>query len=301
MNLNDYIIKKFKTAFTLVELLVVIAIVGILSGLIIVGMSSSVRSASIAKAQIFSSSLRDSLLADLVSEWKFDQINGSITPDSWSSNNCTLSGTTLPQLQTSNCVYGNCLSFDGATGYLDCGSGSNLNIMQNFTISFWINPLTYSFTDSAAFICGNGTSNTYGYHVWLYKTGYAAYRTNQSGTYQQTTSYSNYIDQNKWTNIVITRSGSNATIYINAIDRTNAHASHIDSTTSPLNTFIGRYTSGAYFLNGWLDEMRIFDNVIPSSKIEEQYYSGLNKLLANDNLSKIDYKDDIKRLHNEEI
>jgi prepilin-type N-terminal cleavage/methylation domain-containing protein len=62
------------SAFTLIELLVVIAIIGILSALIIVGMSSTTQKATIAKAQVFSNSLRNSLMNNLISEWKF---NGS--------------------------------------------------------------------------------------------------------------------------------------------------------------------------------------------------------------------------------
>jgi len=64
--------KIFRQAFTLIELLVVIAIIGILSGLIIVSMNGITNSATVAKAQVFSNSLRNALMMNLVSEWKFD-------------------------------------------------------------------------------------------------------------------------------------------------------------------------------------------------------------------------------------
>ncbi|MFA5013447.1 MAG: type II secretion system protein, partial [Candidatus Paceibacterota bacterium] len=88
--------KRLFRAFTLIELLVVIAIIGILSALIIVGMNSTTQKATIAKAQVFSNSLRNSLMGNLISEWKFDQVNvpaANQTPDSWSGGNTgTLNG-----------------------------------------------------------------------------------------------------------------------------------------------------------------------------------------------------------------
>jgi len=82
--------KLIKRSFALIELLVVIATIGILSGLIVVSMSGVTNKATIAKGQIFSNSLRNSLMANLVSEWKFDQVNNPSTdqtPDSWSGGN----------------------------------------------------------------------------------------------------------------------------------------------------------------------------------------------------------------------
>ena len=65
-----------RVAFTLIELLVVIAIIGILSGLIITTMSGATESARIAKLKVYSNSVRDTLGANMVSEWKFDGPTG---------------------------------------------------------------------------------------------------------------------------------------------------------------------------------------------------------------------------------
>jgi prepilin-type N-terminal cleavage/methylation domain-containing protein len=54
--------KTVSIAFTLIELLVVIAIIGILSGLIVVTMNGVTQKANIAKAQVFSNSLRNALM-----------------------------------------------------------------------------------------------------------------------------------------------------------------------------------------------------------------------------------------------
>ena len=67
--------KLLKTAFTLIELLVVIAIIGILSGLIVVSMSGVTEKANIAKSQVFSNSLRNSLMINTVSQYNFNDSN----------------------------------------------------------------------------------------------------------------------------------------------------------------------------------------------------------------------------------
>ena len=125
-----------KLAFTLIELLVVIAVIGILSGLIVVSMSGTSQKATIAKAQIFSNSLRNSLMSDMVSQWKFDEASGTTAYDFWGGNNATLSGTVLPQITTAGCVYGNCLYLDGANSYLSVANVNNLKFSTG-TASIW--------------------------------------------------------------------------------------------------------------------------------------------------------------------
>jgi len=131
-----------KKAFTLIELLVVIAIIGIFSGLIVVTMSGVTQKATIAKSQIFSNSLRNALMANLVSEWKFDElttaVQGSTALDSWSGgNNLTVytNSDGLDKLST-NCVSGKCLSFDGTDDYAyvsgSNSTSSNLAIAGNY-------------------------------------------------------------------------------------------------------------------------------------------------------------------------
>ena len=140
--------KIIKQAFTLIELLVVIAIIGILSGLIVVAMGGMTQKASIAKSQIFSNSLKNSLMLNLVSEWKFDEsttaINGTTIQDSWSSGyNGTLSSIGDPAVNkvSTDCVSGKCLSFDGVDDYVDLGAYSSLPNLQfgkgSFTIGAW--------------------------------------------------------------------------------------------------------------------------------------------------------------------
>ncbi|MDD4531537.1 MAG: type II secretion system protein, partial [Candidatus Pacebacteria bacterium] len=109
-----------KKSFTLIELLVVIAIIGILSGLIVVTMNGVTAKANIAKSQVFSNSLRNALMLNLVSEWKFDgsglsdgaTANTSYFVDTWSQKNGSVTATPPTVLSGNNCVSNSCLAFN---------------------------------------------------------------------------------------------------------------------------------------------------------------------------------------------
>jgi len=132
-------------SFTLIELLVVIVIIGILAGVIIVSVSSSISKANIAKVKVFENSIQNELGANMVSRWKLDEIVGTTTtPDAWGNNTGTLgdgvTASTYPtSKEESECVTGKCMYFDGANDYINCGNGTILNV-QDITLSIWIYP-----------------------------------------------------------------------------------------------------------------------------------------------------------------
>jgi len=167
---------------------------------------------------------------------------------------------------------GTAMSFDGTNDYIDCGNDSSLNILNDITISFWINVLDYNFEDSAAHIFGNGESSIVGYNIWLYRGGYMHYRTNQGGAEQITSSYAGFILANSWTNVIITRAGNNTSIYINGIDKTNSRGVHLNPALSTKNTFCGCYTSnGSYAFKGGMSDVRIYNRALSQEEISLLY------------------------------
>jgi prepilin-type N-terminal cleavage/methylation domain-containing protein len=291
--------KKYLIAFTLIELLVVIAIIGILSGLIIVGMNGMSQKATLAKAQVFSNSLRNSLLMNLISEWKFDQIIPTDqTPDSWSGANiCTLKQngyasacdtTHCPQLQTTDCVYGSCLSFDGLDDYVDCGSGTSLDITGNkITIEVWAKPSSLAEEYFVAKFPGDTVTSGYNFFI----TSLNIYFRLGDGTSRFQLSASHGLSANVWYHLVATYNGALMKIYKNgvAFSGSTSFTGNIGTNANPV--IIGeRNTSSSYFFNGSIDNVRIYDVAIPASQIKEQYYAGLNNLLASGSISIKEYQ-----------
>jgi prepilin-type N-terminal cleavage/methylation domain-containing protein len=261
-------------AFTLIELLVVIAVIGILSGLIVVSMSGTTQKATIAKSQIFSNSLRNSLMSNLVSEWKLDG-NGN---DTWGSNTGIITGAVTA---ATGCVYDSCLTMDG-NDYVKIPTSSSLDITTNITISAWAKvtdktaqgTIVSKMEAGAYSIIVNATSYPNQVSGWVYV----------GGGYKIPVFSTSYINNNEWFFVVLTYDGTNTKIYLNgnfmnAVPGTGA----IGTTTTDF--YIGAESSTnttptTPFLVGSVDEIRIFNAGIPLSQIREQYFSGLNSLLV---------------------
>jgi len=294
----DSIKNLYRTAFTLIELLVVIAIIGILSGLIVVSMSGVTNKATIAKAQVFSNSLRNSLLLNLVSEWKFDEASGTSIVDSWSGGHAgTLVGAThLPVRKTgSECINGSCLSFDGIDDYVTFGNVLTPDRINSRTYSVWIKPAAQS--NNTIFSLGN---------LYVTKGGYAIFSI--SSPSQIDVSYDFNVspyhfnlncatDLNQWnylTFAINVSTNTTVTIYKNGIETDETIQARATTTPNDTSFSIGTRLSGAsnlpiYFFNGLIDDVRVYDATISTSQIKEQYYAGLNNLFANGAISSNEY------------
>jgi prepilin-type N-terminal cleavage/methylation domain-containing protein len=288
-----------RTAFTLIELLVVIAIIGILSGLIVVSMGGVTQKASIAKAQVFSNSLKNSIMLDLVSEWKFDEVNTPTTgktPDAWGGNNAgtlkengyasACDTTHCPQLQTSGCVFNSCLSFDGVTDYVDCGNTTNLAVVDAITIEAWVKNGINS---------GNQTIVSRGNDWFLYKYNSSyEFQIRNSSNVLATASGGN--SSTDWVHLVGTyTNGSTVKIYINGVlQYSPAQTGTIrnQNTATLIGTQYAYHTGGTYndyFFTGLIDNIRFYDSAVSTSQIKENYYIGLNKLLFDGKISRENY------------
>ena len=292
------------TAFTLIELLVVIAIIGILSGLIIVTMSGVTAKANIAKSQVFSNSLKNALMMNLVSEWKMDG-NAS---DLWGGNNGTLTGGSYV---SNNCIYGSCVSLDGSGDYVDLGSGSKItdvfNDGQSFTYSLWFYPTILPTAGNWHWIiCKAYTSHASPYYqvdTIVRPTGYVESRIfNNAGSASYvttTTSANGSISINNWHFLTVSVNMSTKTnrLYLNGtlVDSktgsSGSYSNHASSLAIGANKNL--YTSTSYDFTGQIDEIRLYNTELPTSQIKEQYYAGLNSLYAKGRINNQEYQSGI--------
>lgn len=273
---------KLKLAFTLIELLVVIAIIGILSGLIIVTMDGVTQKANIAKSQIFSNSLRNSLMLNLVSEWKLDENSGVSIVDSWGTNTGTLmensyvgacDSSHCPQFKTTDCIYKNCLSFDGINDYISTASVTH-NLNTGATFSFW----SKKNIEHNGIIFGNNSTGANKRIIFL-TNDRLYFETNTDGDY---CAGMPSLDTN-WHYYVITATETRVLFYEDCSDIT------VDGTVVNSIVTFDRISGPSYYFNGKLDDIRVYNAVMPISQIKEQYYAGLNSLLINGNISSREY------------
>ena len=278
-----------KKSFTLIEILVVIVVIGVLSAFILVGMSSISSKANITKGQVFSNSMRNSLLLNLISEWKMDG-NGN---DSWGTNPGATSTTTTI---TSGCVKDSCLSFNGTDSYMQMADSQALRMTTGGTISTWIYPKTSGEGTLGRIIDkSTTTAGGNGYRLLTYTNNRIYFQINE-GTSLNT--FINSMMYNQWQLVTVIFNGSGRKIYVNGIDKTNTGGGETALPPDVIGvvTIGNRANNTDYSYDGYIDEVSVYNTVFSTSQIQEKYYSGLNRLLSNNSINKEEFIERISLL-----
>ncbi|MDD3032540.1 MAG: prepilin-type N-terminal cleavage/methylation domain-containing protein [Candidatus Pacebacteria bacterium] len=282
-------------SFTLIELLVVIVIIGILAGVITISTVSYIGKANLAKAQAFSGNVQNQILGNLVSEWTFNNAS-DVEEDTWGNNEGTAHGS-LILASKENCLYGTCLSFDGADDYIDLGGSSTLNPTNNMTISLWINRSNEDTSQMPLFSRWGPLAADYSYMLYILSNkAYVVVRSdlgvdrNVAGTTS--------IKQDTWYFIAFSFNGNEPRLYINGEMEgafSGTQISSIRQNETP--TLMGKKgdSSTAWF-NGLMDDVRFYDLALPSSRVKQEYVAGLDSLMSRGLISKQEYDQKIEAL-----
>ncbi|MDD5677192.1 MAG: LamG domain-containing protein [Kiritimatiellae bacterium] len=209
--------------------------------------------------------------AVLVGEWRFDEGSGWTTADdSGHSNN----GTNLYMDPAACWVTGKsgyALSFTGLYEYVRCGANSSLAITNEITIEAWVKPDTRP----EYHIIVSRSSLTY----WLaINSGRAALliaKQDRSG-WNVTLLGQTILDSNRWYHIVGTYKDGMAKIYINGNLDGRWLGSDEGIGTLNANLTIGAtypYYPATYHFNGVIDEVKIYNNALSESEIQDHYFN----------------------------
>ncbi len=272
-------------SFTLIEILVVIVVIGVLSAFILVGMSSISSSANVAKSKAFANSLRDSLLIDLISEWKLD---GNAN-DSWGSNTGNLIGTFVTK--TSNeCVQDQCLEFNGSNNAITL---TNIDAsFQNLTLSSWLYIKGDSASGSYQSIFNQSNDSQHRFSFYIYNTDKTprGWIIGTDGV-SSLSFYATYsLSLNTWYHLAYVLSGVNIKIYINGEKKLDTNLSDSIYTTTTLRATIGSFVDRAsYSFNGYVDNISFYKKDLSLTEIKQNYYSVLNNSTVKGNIDKEEY------------
>jgi len=271
-------------AFTLLELLVVITIIGVLASIVVVSMSGSTDSATIAKGKAYAQQVHALLGSNAVGIWNFDEGTGDTVYDiSGYGNDGTLAGDThfVP-----SDIEGYALSFDGTGDYVDITTNLSSYITDEITIEMWIYPYLVP-TSGHDYILNwyHTVSLTTSYQVCV---GCGVFFCRIDGI-----SYpvygKNIIPENEWMHIIGTREENIIRLYKNGIlegEGTNVSTGKIDNATT---LYIAQYPSAGYQFNGLIDEVRIYSEALSATEIQKHYVQGLNNLLFNQAITKAEH------------
>jgi len=272
-------------SFTLLELLVVITIIGILTSIVVVSMSGSTDSATIAKGKSYAQQVHALLGANAVGVWNFDEGEGTTAYDiSGYKNNGIIYGASY----ISSPVSGNALNFNGSSDYINCGNYESLNIDPPITYESWVNVSSSFDTFIVAYFMSKGSGSVAGInfgfsgtHITEHKGKAIIY--NGSFSIYSTKPISN----NVWHHLIAINDGITSKIYI---DGQFSNSGTQTITNNPdLSLNIGRRANSQFYFPGLIDEVRIYSEALPSAEIQKHYVQGLERLLAKQAITQAEY------------
>ncbi|MGI6340935.1 MAG: LamG-like jellyroll fold domain-containing protein [Minisyncoccales bacterium] len=292
-------------SFTLIELLVVIVIIGILAGVIMISTSSSIQKANFAKAQAFSSTVKNSMLPYLISEWTFDEGEGVINSnatnsdvrDGWGNNHGDI--TSHAPILTNDCINGKCLQFNGANYILVNDDVSTR--LSSVTIATWVKLSNYS--NLAKFLSKRNDNNFY--FLGLSGDGKRPYLGIGSGVYE-VVEWDNDISLNSWHFIVGTFNATTqeAVLYVDGLSKNKTMTCSIGNLENRPIIMGGESTSGenkVNFFTGSLDDVRLYGQAISFTEVKKQYIAGLKKMYLSRLISKREYNQRINNISSSNI
>ncbi|MFA5724292.1 MAG: LamG-like jellyroll fold domain-containing protein, partial [Candidatus Pacearchaeota archaeon] len=226
----------------------------------------------------YNNSDMNSTLNGLVSYYHFDEDywNGTAgeVKDAMGINNGSISGGVNT---TSAGYYHRKVYFDGSNDYVSIPSNPSLNFGNgNFSISLWFNAPDET-VNYPGMIATQGGWSTDAFAIRYDNTGQAKKVTVVWYPADMFSSFSTY-ENNVWTHVVVTRTGTNITLYVNGV----VQGSGIKGPTFLLDLAKGGSTrlgggnwdaSNGYY-KGSLDELMIFNRSISQDEVQELYVKG---------------------------
>ena len=166
--------------------------------------------------------------------------------------------------------------FDGTT-YIDAGNITALNSLGAFSTSTWINYSGVPSTSTHIFLSG-GSSGSNRFYVQLLSSTQIRYG---SGSLFDNISIS-AISSGSWHHIVTVHNGTSLEVYLDGIKQNSSPVTVVAPNANIGDSFkIGEYFSGAYFWNGKIDEVGIFDVALTQPQIENIYNATTTGKTAN--------------------
>lgn len=265
----------FKKAFSLIELLIVISIIGFLASIILVSLEGGEQRAIVGKAMNFSQTVRTSLGADLIGEWKFDEGSGTTTKDSSGNNNHGIlvgfDGTPVSGW-TNNGMFGKALVFDGSNDCVEVAHSSVFDVNQ-LTIELWIKtPVSFGATGWRALVSKQGTDRDYNWYTYSSNGVNVTYLHFSSARWGSSSfDLPKPYKPDTWHHVVVAVDQTGLAKYYSDGDFLNQYQGVAAVANNNYPLWIGRADNR---WNSAIDEVRIYNRALYASEIQQLYAEG---------------------------
>ena len=194
--------------------------------------------------------------------------NGNANDESGNGNNGTVNGATLTEdrFGKSNNAY----SFNGTSSYIDIPSGIGVQAPNKFSYSFWCN--TSSSTTTMRMI--NHVFTNIGNYASVEIVAGKIFLRIDTGPNVKSIATSGTYSDGKWHHVAVIHNSDSLYLYI---DSTSAGAVAYSTTvvsSGTGETYFGKYSTGQFYYNGLLDDIRIYDYALSRTQIDSLYHDG---------------------------
>lgn len=167
------------------------------------------------------------------------------------------------------------LGFDGTDDYVTIADNNSLDLSSTFTIEAWLNP------------SGAGSNNPQGgmiinkelnYEIARFQDGTIRFALSSNGTSWEWVNTGMVVPLNTWSHIAIVKDGTSVTGYLNGNSSYSNSSQPSSLSTNSQIVWVGGRSTASQYLNGQIDELRIWSTARTASEIKQNMF---NKNLSN--------------------
>jgi len=200
----------------------------------------------------------------LVAHWPMDEGKGNVIKDaSGNGHNGMIKGAAWADGR-----FGKCLAFGGLDDWVDCGEVFTESSVKTFTVSLWIKFNAWQNGVTVLFI---GDDSAMGYAVFIGGGTSGGRSVDCSFDHGVTHAEAFYSDKG-WHHIVAMYDGTYCRLYKDAEEVYNyEYTKPVDFSGFKTSLGFGHRKELGRYLNGYLDEVRIYDRVLSANEIAQLY------------------------------
>ncbi|MFC1788216.1 LamG-like jellyroll fold domain-containing protein, partial [Patescibacteria group bacterium] len=206
---------------------------------------------------------------ELVSQWDFNEGSGSTLTDSISGHNGTLLGDLSTTGWSTDCVEGNCLTFDGAGDYIELGDVADVKL-QEFTLTTWFKLSALGKVQHLFHQGYRAARNGFQMRIWnndRFNVAVMSTATGEVDLYGTTA-----LETDTWYHGTFVVNNGTMQMYLNgALEGTKTYTGLVDYDGATQDFNLGADLNGSNPLNGQMDKAGVYNYALDASEVLAAY------------------------------